>query len=75
MNEQAITSPSQVTIYNPNEIINLFSESLSRRGPGIVNVRGNLRKLARESLRLQAGDESARIRFHNSVEFSIFELC
>lgn len=40
MNEQAITSPSQVTIYNPNEIINLFSESLSRRGPGIVNVRG-----------------------------------
>ena len=40
MNEQAISSPSQVTIYNPNEIINLFSDSLSRRGPGIVNVRG-----------------------------------
>ena len=40
MNEQSITSPSQVTIYNPNEIINLFSESLSRRGPGIVHVRG-----------------------------------
>ena len=40
MNEHAISSPSQVTIYNPNEIINLFSESLSRRGPGIVNVRG-----------------------------------
>ena len=39
MSEQTISSPSQVTIYNPNEIINLFSESLSRRGPGIVNVR------------------------------------
>ena len=40
MSEQAISSSSQVTIYNPNEIINLFSESLSRRGLGIVNVRG-----------------------------------
>ena len=40
MSEQAISSSSQVTVYNPNEIINLFSESLSRRGPGIVNVRG-----------------------------------
>ena len=40
MSEQAISSSSQVTIYSPNEIINRVSESLSRRGPGIVNVRG-----------------------------------
>lgn len=33
-------APAQVTIYNPNEIINLFSDSLSRKGPRIINVRG-----------------------------------
>lgn len=33
-------APAQVTIYNPNENINLFSDSLSRKGPGIINVRG-----------------------------------
>ena len=35
---------TQVTVYNPNEIINLFSESLARRGAGIVNVRGIYQK-------------------------------
>lgn len=42
MNEQSDLKPltSQVVIYNPNEIINLFSESLVKRGAGIVNVRG-----------------------------------
>lgn len=35
---------AQVTVYNPNEIINLFSESLARRGAGIINVRGIYQK-------------------------------
>ena len=40
MDSTPSTAAVQITVYNPNEIINLFSESLNRRGAGIINVRG-----------------------------------
>ena len=38
-----ITTTCQTAIYNPNEIVNIFSESLARRNTGLVTVRGIFR--------------------------------
>ena len=53
----------------PNE------RTLKRIIAGCVRSGDIVMRLARENTSIQTGDESARIRFHNSMVFSIFVPC